>query len=129
MDSKTMERFKALLEEKRKLLMESFQEKIARTHEEKDGAMDEVDQASHLYNKEFWYSLSDQDRQVLKLVEQALEKINAKEFGECEHCGDNIQKRRLEAVPWARHCIGCQELQERGLLEDVPVEVPRSKER
>jgi DnaK suppressor protein len=35
-------------------------------------------------------------------------------FGECERCGDDISSARLRAIPWTRHCLGCQERLERG---------------
>ena len=41
-------------------------------------------------------------------------------FGECIHCGQEINAKRLEAVPWTRHCIECQEKLEQGLLEEAP---------
>ncbi len=39
-----------------------------------------------------------------------------KSSGECAHCGGEMQQKRLDAVPWARHCIPCQEKQEQGAL-------------
>jgi len=53
---------------------------------------------------------------MLHLVDEALERIDGRRFGVCAACSGEIEKRRLEAVPWARHCIACQELQEQGLL-------------
>ena len=37
-------------------------------------------------------------------------------FGLCMECGEPAQKQRLQAIPWARNCVVCQELQEKGLL-------------
>jgi RNA polymerase-binding transcription factor DksA len=34
----------------------------------------------------------------------------------CASCEDEMDKKRLEAIPWAKHCIACQEKQEQGLL-------------
>ena len=82
-----------------------------------DGALDPADEASVNYNKEFWYALSDADRQVMRLVDEALRGIKNGTFGECSHCGKPIQRKRLEAVPWARHCVDCQDLQDRGQIE------------
>ena len=31
------------------------------------------------------------------------------EYGECVRCGEDINEKRLEAVPWATMCIRCQE--------------------
>jgi DnaK suppressor protein len=51
------------------------------------------------------------------MVDGALERIREGSFGECIACGDEINPKRLEAVPWTRHCIECQEKAEQGLLE------------
>jgi DnaK suppressor protein len=40
-------------------------------------------------------------------------------FGVCVACENEINQKRLEAVPWTRHCISCQEMQEQGLLEEA----------
>jgi DnaK suppressor protein len=46
----------------------------------------------------------------LKLVEGALARIDSQEYGVCVDCGDAISSSRLQAIPWALRCIGCQEL-------------------
>jgi RNA polymerase-binding transcription factor DksA len=51
-------------------------------------------------------------RQTLTNLTQALERIGAGTFGECVQCGNDIELRRLEAIPWARYCLKCQELRE-----------------
>ena len=48
-----------------------------------------------------------------KKVEQALERIEAGEFGVCEDCGADIGFNRLKARPTASLCIGCKEEQEK----------------
>lgn len=119
MDKKTRAKFERLLIEKKKELERAYLEKIRKSGEGGiDGTVDSVDEASINYNKEYWYSLSDNDRKLLKLVDQALLRVKTKEFGECLNCGNPIEAKRLEAVPWARHCLACQELQDKGLLEE-----------
>ena len=54
---------------------------------------------------------------MLQLVDGALQRIKDKEYGVCQACGKDVQIKRLEAIPWARHCIQCQELQDQGRLE------------
>jgi len=68
-------------------------------------------------NKEFLFSQSNNDRQLLNMVDGALARIREGSFGECVSCGKEINAKRLEAVPWTRHCIECQEKAEQGLLE------------
>ncbi|MGZ4868693.1 MAG: TraR/DksA family transcriptional regulator, partial [Candidatus Angelobacter sp.] len=59
------------------------------------------------------------DRQLLAMVETALQRIRDGAFGECVSCGNEINAKRLEAVPWTRYCIACQEKVEKGQLEEV----------
>ncbi len=54
-------------------------------------------------------SLSEGDARMRGLVEEALARLNAQEYGLCQDCGEPIPKKRLEAVPWAQFCIPCQE--------------------
>jgi RNA polymerase-binding transcription factor DksA len=53
--------------------------------------------------------------------QEALDRISDGAYGECVNCGQDIQVKRLEALPWARYCIKCQELQEQGLLVEEEV--------
>jgi DnaK suppressor protein len=87
-----------------------------------DSGQDIIDRASGSYQKEFLFARSNNDRQFLQMVERALATISEGTYGECEQCGEAINLRRLEAVPWALHCIRCQEKMERGELEHDEVE-------
>jgi DnaK suppressor protein len=83
-----------------------------------EATQDPADMAANAYTKELLVSMSANDRRLLELIDEALERIEAGEYGNCVHCGEPVQERRLEAVPWARHCLRCQDLQERGLLTE-----------
>ncbi len=83
---------------------------------DEEAPQDLADKAANSYTKEFLFSQSNHDRFVLQLVNEALARIEEGAYGECIHCGGEMQQKRLEAVPWARHCIPCQEKQEQGLL-------------
>jgi DnaK suppressor protein len=119
MDKQRLEHYRNLLETRRHNLRAS----VARTEEDgraaqvTDSAQDIADRASSSYQKEFLFSRSNNDRQFLQMVEHALSNIVEGSYGECEQCGNEINERRLDAVPWARHCIVCQEKLERGELE------------
>jgi DnaK suppressor protein len=82
-----------------------------------DVSQDPADIASTAYTKDLLFSQSANERGILRLVEEALRRIDAGDYGVCVNCEEEIQDKRLEAVPWARHCIKCQDLQERGLLD------------
>ena len=79
-------------------------------------AQDMVDRATSAYTREFAFSLSESDRKALLLIEQALLRLEQGTYGICVHCQGVVQEKRLEAVPWARHCLECQEMQDKGLL-------------
>jgi DnaK suppressor protein len=83
---------------------------------DEDVTQDIADKAANSYTKEFLFHQSDDNRRILQLIEDALTRIKSGEFGLCVACQEEVQQKRLEAVPWARHCIECQEKQEQGLL-------------
>jgi DnaK suppressor protein len=82
-----------------------------------ESAQDVADRAANSYTKEFLFSQSNSERMTLQMVDGALDRIREGSFGECIACGTEINPKRLEAVPWTRHCIECQEKVEQGLLE------------
>ena len=117
MDKKRLEYYRKKLEAKR----EELRRVIARTEQEgrsadDDPTVDLADKAANSYTKEFLFGQTDHDRVILQMVEDALSRVRSSSFGLCMHCEDEVQQKRLEAVPWARHCISCQEKQEQGLL-------------
>lgn len=81
-----------------------------------EATQDPADMAANAYNKELLFSMSNNDRVLLEMIDEALGRIEAGGYGECVNCGEPVQEKRLEAVPWARYCLKCQDLQERGLL-------------
>lgn len=105
--------------EKRQEIVDLYRSDLAAGQASADeGTEDIVDRANNSYNREFMFSLSDTERQLLFQVDEALGRMEVGTYGECVHCGREIGEKRLEAVPWARYCIDCQELKEKGLLED-----------
>ena len=119
MEKKKLDSFRKKLEERQ----QSLRKTVSRTEEDgriadQDSAQDIADRAANSYTKEFLFSVSNNERQVLNMVESALQRIREGSFGECIHCGSEINAKRLEAVPWTRYCIACQEKKEQGLLED-----------
>ena len=121
MDKKKLDSFKKRLETRQQELrrMVSRTEQDGRTVDA-DSAQDIADRAASSYTKEFLFHQSNNDRQLLQMVENALSRIREGTFGECISCGKEINPKRLEAVPWTRHCIECQEKLEQGRLEEAP---------
>ena len=120
MDKKKLESFKKRLEERQ----QSLRKTVSRTEEDgriadQDSAQDIADRAASSYTKEFLFSQSNNDRQLLQMVETALQRLREGAFGDCVNCGSEINAKRLEAVPWTRYCIECQEKLEKGELEEA----------
>jgi DnaK suppressor protein len=120
MDKKKLDYFKKRLETRQQELrrMVTRTEQDGRTVDE-GSAQDIADRAASSYTKEFLFSQSNNDRQILAMVDEGLARIREGAFGECIACGQEINAKRLEAVPWTRHCIECQEKLEQGLLEEA----------
>ncbi len=79
---------------------------------------DPVDLAVRNYSKNLMLAVSENDSRQLILINEALERIDDKEYGLCQNCDKEINPKRLDAIPWARYCLSCQELVEKGLLEE-----------
>jgi DnaK suppressor protein len=117
MEQKKMKLFRERLLQKKQEILEAYNKnKTYGKEADEEGARDIADKASNSYTKEFLFSLSNSERDMLQLVDEALHRISDRRFGVCIVCEDEMDKKRLEAVPWARHCISCQEKQEQGLL-------------
>ena len=50
----------------------------------------------------------------LKDVELALQRLEARTYGICEGCGNEISEKRLRALPFALNCLDCQQGKENG---------------
>jgi len=79
---------------------------------------DPVDLAVRNYSKNVMLAVSENESRQVVLINEALERIGDKEYGNCQNCENPINPKRLDAVPWARYCLNCQELVEQGLLDE-----------
>jgi RNA polymerase-binding transcription factor len=117
MDKRKRENYRKRLLEKQ----EELRRTVAKSEQdgrEADGEVtqDPADKAANSYTKEFLFHQSDDNHRILQLIQEALGRVEDGSYGLCVECNEGVQLKRLEAVPWARHCIECQEKQEKGLL-------------
>jgi DnaK suppressor protein len=105
-----------LIQKKQEILVAYNKNKTYGKEADEEGAQDIADKAANSYTKEFLFSLSNNERDVLQLVEEALVRVGREDYGVCVVCEDEMDRKRLEAVPWAKRCLTCQEKQEQGLL-------------
>ena len=75
-------------------------------------ALHMADVATDMYDREFTLGLAANDRELLHQVNEALERIEANEYGLCVACKKPIPATRLKAIPHAQTCLKCQELRE-----------------
>ena len=72
-----------------------------------------ADMATDNFDREFTLGLASNEQQSLNMIDNALRKIKEGTYGVCEDCDKTIAMKRLTAMPYARLCIKCQEVEER----------------
>lgn len=118
---KKSQKFRAILLDRYRALMQAYASSKGNSRDvASDGTEDYIDYAVSSYDRDFSLSLTEMERRRIRLVEEALKRVDRGEYGHCLQCGQEIPEKRLEAEPWARHCIRCQELEEQGLLQQRP---------
>jgi len=76
-----------------------------------------ADAGTDSFEQEFNLSLIANEEELLRSINDALERIEDGSFGSCEGCDGQVPIERMKAIPWARYCIECQTKMEKGLLE------------
>jgi DnaK suppressor protein len=117
MRKKDLERYQKRLQAKRSDVLARV--RAARDTEQESNdeeAPDLGDRALSTMSRDLMYELTGTERDLLRRIDAALDRIGAGTYGLCQNCGEKVHDARLEALPWARHCIDCQELQDRGEL-------------
>jgi DnaK suppressor protein len=75
----------------------------------KMGRVAEEDQAQLSHDEFISLRLNSLDYVQLKLIEEALDRIEAGDYGICLSCEEPIPAKRLQALPWAKYCVTCQQ--------------------
>jgi len=75
----------------------------------KMGRVAEEDQAQLSHDEFVSLRLNSLDYGQLRLVEEALDRVQSGDYGVCLACEQPIPPKRLQALPWARYCVPCQE--------------------
>ena len=71
-----------------------------------------ADLGTDAMEREKTFLLASKSGRLLYHIDEALRRIRTNSYGKCHQCGDEIAKTRLEAVPHARLCIACKEIEE-----------------
>jgi len=108
MDETTGADPRAALEVERARLREEIAETIQAPGQMTYGS--QAAAATQVFEQQRDLALRDRSTAQLALVEAALARLDAGTFGTCIRCGKPIAPARLEALPWAEHCIECARL-------------------
>ena len=92
-----------------KLIKSINRSRLAATQIKLENTEDEGDLATISHERELLYNLHESDFTRLRFIREAMKAMDRGQYGECVGCGEDINEKRLEAVPWATKCIRCQE--------------------
>jgi DnaK suppressor protein len=106
-------KFKSLFETEKNRLLFSGRAVNDTFTVQTDDLMDELDFSSFEIENQMRMRLATRETLYLKKIDEALERIKAGTFGECEECEEEIELRRLEARPTTTLCVACKETAER----------------
>jgi len=113
MNKKKLEEFQGLLQEQMDQLLHDAGKTVSEMTDEKTNFPDPTDRASLESDRNFELRIRDRERRLIGKIREALDRIEAGDFGECEDCGDPIGEARLKARPVTTLCIECKTEQER----------------
>lgn len=110
MRKRDRDKFQGKLLEMRKEILRLIQKDMKEGREGEAGeGRDTYDIASDERDREINLLLGDRERKKLQLIDDALSRIDNGEYGECEECGGDIVTGRLDAMPFTRLCVTCQD--------------------
>ena len=114
MDKKDLEKFKFLLIQKKEQILTGV---IYNSKEDlrisPDDLADETDIANNVVNQNISFNIINRELAKIRLINQALLRIEQGNYGLCEDCYQPIGFKRLSYQPWASLCITHAEEQER----------------
>jgi DnaK suppressor protein len=128
-----IEHFKQMLLEKRREILSNVNEMEDETLKKSrlNAAGDLSSMPIHMadigtdnYDQEFTLGLMDSERNLLKEIDDVLQRIEQGVYGICEGTGRQIQKARLEAEPWARYCVEYARKLEQGIATEPEQQKP-----
>jgi DnaK suppressor protein len=114
MNKTDLEKYRAILEAKQSELSAGLRNREDIAIEKTPDALDEVQLAGE---RELAIRNLDRESNLLRNVKGALVRIADGSYGVCLHCEEEIKTKRLDAVPWTKYCIKCQEAADRNEFE------------
>jgi DnaK suppressor protein len=103
--------YREMLESKAEEVRRSMSaQKAAQVVSRLDVPSDEGDLSQHHHEEWIFLNRNTIDMKLLREIADALHRIEHETYGICLECEEPISTKRLDAVPWARYCVTCQEM-------------------
>jgi DnaK suppressor protein len=102
--------YKKILERKAEEVRGSMSaQKAAQVVSRLDVPSDEGDLSQQSHEEWIFLNRNTIDMKLLREISGALHRMETEQFGICMECEEPISAKRLDALPWARYCVSCQE--------------------
>ena len=102
--------YKKILEKKAEEVRRSMSaQKAAQVVARLDIPSDEGDLSQQSHEEWIFLNRNTLDSKLLREIGDALHRIEIDAYGICMECEEPISPKRLDAVPWAKYCVVCQE--------------------
>ena len=106
--------FRTKLEEIRFAIVGEVQEKYKSPQDRLTEQVANIaDDAVQSYERQLMMGLGEKEFEKLRLVEEAIEKLDEGQYGICLECEELISEERLTVIPFASHCVDCLEILEK----------------
>jgi len=84
-------------------------QKVSQVVTRLDVPSDEGDLSQQSHEEWIFLNRNTLEMKLLREVTDALRRIQIGTYGVCHECDEPISAKRLDAVPWAKYCVKCQE--------------------
>ncbi len=108
MEQDKREYFKNILNEELKQLLGEAGKTVTEMTSDASSFPDPTDRATQESDRNFELRIRDRERKLINKIKDALDRIEADEFGICDDCGEEIGEARLKARPVTTQCIDCK---------------------
>lgn len=97
-------------------ILQGSSEEVKRPDEATGYSQHQADQGTDDFDRTITLELTGKEYEIMRQIDRALQKIDEENYGLCDVTGEEIPKKRLEAVPYATMTVKAQEMKEKGLL-------------
>ena len=112
--SQRYEELRTILEDRRREIQSEVQSRMkdVRADTGQAGVVDDVETSESDIQDEIEFALIQMKAETLHRINEALERLEEGTAGRCVECGEELEPRRLRALPFAVRCKDCEEARE-----------------